>query len=197
MERKIQKNQYNARTTVLQMLEDRGYNVDPELFEFTYEDFLNIGFTNIHVFDEYGNEMYVYFSKYDKPVTLTVLTDIYSSVIEETENEDIRIIVLLNEISNTVSNSLIKKKLKNLEIFKYDELKINITKHQIMPKFEILTEEEETKLFERNKFTKKELPSILVSDPICKYYNADVGTIFKILRKSPSIGISVEYKKVI
>jgi DNA-directed RNA polymerase I, II, and III subunit RPABC1 len=67
------------------------------------------------------------------------------------------------------------------ELFYFDDLMINITKHNLVPKHILLTNEE-SRLFIKN--IGKKIPYIKVNDPICKFYNGKIDQIFKIYRKN-------------
>jgi DNA-directed RNA polymerase I, II, and III subunit RPABC1 len=67
------------------------------------------------------------------------------------------------------------------EIFFFDNLMINITKHNLVPKHVLLTKEESI-LFMKN--IGRKIPYIKINDPICKFYNGKMDQIFKIYRKN-------------
>ncbi len=75
--------------------------------------------------------------------------------------------------------------------------KINIEKHELVPKHILLSEKEKQKLLERYGITLGKLPRILSSDPMVKILNAKVGDVIKIIRKSPTAKESVYYRVVV
>ncbi len=77
------------------------------------------------------------------------------------------------------------------------KLKVDISKHILVPKHEILSEEEVKKLLEKYNITKSQLPKILASDPMVKKIGAKVGDVIKITRKSPTAGESIFYRVVV
>jgi DNA-directed RNA polymerase subunit H len=76
-------------------------------------------------------------------------------------------------------------------------LEFDVTKHELVPKHEILSEEEKAKLLKKYGITIKELPRILASDPAIKSLNPKVGDVVKITRKSKTAGESVYYRVVV
>mmetsp|Transcript_59090 Transcript_59090/g.50057 ORF Transcript_59090/g.50057 Transcript_59090/m.50057 type:complete len:157 (+) Transcript_59090:388-858(+) len=70
---------------------------------------------------------------------------------------------LINEISLDISDDF------HLELFLETELMINVTKHELVPKHEVLTAEEKQELLNRYKIEDKLLPRILSTDPISKF----------------------------
>ncbi len=76
-------------------------------------------------------------------------------------------------------------------------LKMDISKHVLVPKHEVLTEEEAEEVLKKYNITKSQLPKILISDPMVKKIGAKVGDIIKITRKSPTAGESIFYRVVV
>ena len=74
---------------------------------------------------------------------------------------------------------------------------MDISKHVLVPKHEVLTEEEAEEVLKKYNITKSQLPKILISDPMVKKIGAKVGDIIKITRKSPTAGESIFYRVVV
>ena len=68
-----------------------------------------------------------------------------------------------------------------IEIFYNDEMLMNVTKHVLVPKHELLTEVE-TKLFIKK--IGKKIPHIKKTDKVCRYYNGKIDQIFRIYRQN-------------
>jgi len=75
--------------------------------------------------------------------------------------------------------------------------KIDIFKNVLVPKHEILSEEEKTNLLEKLNISKEQLPKILSNDPAVKAIGAKSGDIVKIVRKSPVAGEYNYYRLVV
>ena len=191
--------QFQARNTALEMLQDRGYVVPDVHFKFTFEEFLNIGFYDIYIPNKDESEYtYVHFSKQDKQLTINNLKNIYSNILEETDNIYVHVILILNDAPNSAVKTALKSTdFTNIEYFLYDDLVINITKHAIMPRFDIVKDPKEIKvILARYNATKQQLPKFLSTDPIPKYFNAKSGTIFRIGAKSATVGEAIRYRIV-
>ncbi len=77
------------------------------------------------------------------------------------------------------------------------KITFNILDHELVPKHEVLSEEEKKRVLEKFKITEEKLPKILESDPVVKKINAKVGDVIKITRKSPVKKESVYYRIVV
>ena len=69
--------------------------------------------------------------------------------------------------------------------------------HILVPKHVKLSDTETKKLLEKYNITAKELPKILIIDPVAVELNAKAGDIIKIPRKSRTAGETVYYREVI
>ncbi|MCD6547009.1 MAG: DNA-directed RNA polymerase subunit H [Nanoarchaeota archaeon] len=76
-------------------------------------------------------------------------------------------------------------------------MEIDIFKNKLVPKSRILKEEEEKELLEKYNISKKQLPRILVSDPVAKALNAKPGNIIEFTRESKTAGMSKFYRVVV
>jgi len=76
------------------------------------------------------------------------------------------------------------------------EKEINILKHELVPEHIILKEEEKKEVCEKLKIKAEQLPKILTNDPVVKSIGAKEGNVLKIVRKSPTAGITTYYRLV-
>ncbi len=70
-------------------------------------------------------------------------------------------------------------------------------KHEYVPEHVILSREEAEGVLKRYHVKPTQLPFILVSDPAIRHLNPKPGDIVKIIRKSPTAGISIYYRYVV
>lgn len=74
---------------------------------------------------------------------------------------------------------------------------VEIVKHEMVPKHEILTEKEKKDVLEKFEVTEEQLPSILISDPVVEMIGAKPGNVLKITRESQTAGEAVYYRIVV
>lgn len=76
-------------------------------------------------------------------------------------------------------------------------MKVDILKHVLVPKHEVLSENKVQDLLEKYKITLKHLPRISSSDPVIKAIEAKPGDVIKITRRSMTAGRTVYYRVVV
>jgi DNA-directed RNA polymerase subunit H len=97
------------------------------------------------------------------------------------------------------------KKSKSKKVSKVNEPKkslrelseIDITKHYLVPKLVILSEEEKKELLEKYKVSLSDLPKIKISDPALKNLNVKPGDVVKIIRNNSWIGEEIYYRVIV
>ena len=72
----------------------------------------------------------------------------------------------------------------------------DIQKHKLVPKHEIMTEEEISNEFSDVDYDFKDLPKIKVTDPVAESIGAKPGDILRIIRDSQTAGEFVTYRIV-
>ncbi|RLI86520.1 MAG: DNA-directed RNA polymerase subunit H [Archaeoglobales archaeon] len=74
---------------------------------------------------------------------------------------------------------------------------MKLQEHILVPKHEVLSEEEKKEVLRILNIKPEQLPKIRVDDPIAKEIGAKVGDIVRIVRESPTAGKVVAYRYVV
>jgi DNA-directed RNA polymerase subunit H len=75
--------------------------------------------------------------------------------------------------------------------------KLEISKHELVPKHVVLSEEEKEEVLKNYGITLRQLPRILETDPAIKEMGTKPGDVVKIVRKDADAGESLYYRVVI
>nr|BAS01922.1 RNA polymerase I, II and III [Amorphochlora amoebiformis] len=197
---------YTLRKNYLEMLYRRGYNVKESEFYLTYNDYKQ----NIMNYSAYHKIFKLYYNISNTKEKVCIIIEIIGFVkikkkfssLYITKKLEIsltlgskHIIFIIKKISTNALRALqIGRKNYYFEIFYEYEVLLNVIKHFLVPKHDMLTKEEKSILLKNYMIKESQLPKILKSDPVSRYYGAKKGDVFKITRFSDSIGVYVTFR---
>ncbi len=98
--------------------------------------------------------------------------------------------------NDAVDNTAKIEKADNLHIFELSEILINITKHSLVPRHEVISDEAEiSDIVKRyNLKGRHQLPLILRTDPVARYFGMKPGQLAKITRDSMAAAEYISYR---
>lgn len=189
---------YKSKNTLLEMLEDRGFNTDISIKNITINEFKdlynkqNINFTCIHTKNS-DNKIHIQyiFGENKSNLIKESIEKINKEILPNNPNSII--FIFRSKPSSGILNLLNEN---SCEYFFIENLQFNITKHRLVSKHSLLTNEETTELLNKYNIKSNQLPVILKSDPVIKYYNFPHGGICKIVRESRA-SIKTEFYRYI
>ena len=201
---------YRSKNTMLEMLDLRGFNT---------EKYKNFSLNEIDVMykamdkklttesspldfecERGENKCYIKFVLFTKLRVANTKTLIENMIDEYVTEGDTIIFVVKDKINNIESyESVLATYLEQnkimVQIFWIDTLLTNITKHELVPEMRILNEEEKQDVFQKaniSNFT--QMPLILKTDPVAKFYGLIRGDMVEIIRPSPTGGVYKNYR---
>lgn len=210
---------YNSRGNIIDMIKDRGYNVNSikkyniDELKLLLEAHLKAGFENLEklsaldIFVENDNRKLIVKYKLDdrfkKTRKLQTQIDNIYDEYELTKNDCL--ILLYND--NVIykddmkpSNIIIKyinKAFENgkfIQIYGLENFKINISKHIIVPKHTIVSKEKRNEVLQKYYTKIENLPRILREDPMAKYIGALPNDLIEIKVYNETSGFTTQYR---
>ncbi|TIA69903.1 hypothetical protein E3P91_03380 [Wallemia ichthyophaga] len=186
-----------------ELVQDRGFAVSQEEIEVPYADFKGqyagngmIDRNSLHFFasleDNPDDQIFVYFA--DEPSIGIKTMRKFLTVLEERKIG--RGILIYPEKLTPAANKVIAEMAADykLQAFTESELQVNITHHQLVPQHEVLTAEEKKLLLQKYRLKPTQLPRILTSDPVARYFGLERGQVVKIIRPSETSGRYASYR---
>lgn len=140
---------------------------------------------------DYNSDIYHIMFIYGKLTTIKKIQDI--DIFFENSKKDNRIFIGENINQKTYKQFL---EYKNTEVFFDYELLINVIDHNLQPKFEVLSSSDIENLHKSYILDNKDIPVMLTTDRIARYYKLKDGDIVRIIRSSITSGYITSYRIV-
>ncbi len=199
----------------LKLVERRGYNIEREraLLSMTLKDFINsyVALANkkkqtlrqiLTTFyeNENGDRLVIYFV--DNPEKNSKMgTELMKEVISELDSKKTKtgIIITSKMLSSTAAKDMERLINYNIQVFLESEMGYDPTEHYLTPQHILLNPDEQRKFLVGNDINIDQLPIILDTDIISRYYGFRVGQVIKINRVNLYNGMiqkSIGYRAV-
>lgn len=189
---------FNIKKNQLKLVQRRGYDISKEqnILDSDAESFLDayIPFalknhktlrgvmSQLYTKDD-GTKLYVYFSDPVKTKKYLGITNI-GILVQKMDSYKCRNAIIITSLP--VSPSA-KKKLQelltyNVDVFLESEMAYDPTEHYLTPKHRLLTTEQQRNFLAKNKIDLEQIPIMLTSDMISRYYGYRPGQVIEITR---------------
>lgn len=142
---------------------------------------------------DFNDDLYIIKFVNYKLTTIKKISEI-ENILYDSYQHDHKIFVV-NDIMKKAYDQFLE--FKNTEVFVEKELITNVLDHVLQPKFELLDKNERKQLLEEYNLNKKQLPRMLETDPVARYYNMKPGDIVRIIRQSITTCDAIYYRIII
>ncbi|OAV97802.1 hypothetical protein PTTG_01056 [Puccinia triticina 1-1 BBBD Race 1] len=189
---------HRVNRTIKELVRDRGYEVSDAEINVSLDVFkadLASDKKNIHfaaVNPETTQGIYVYYSD-EKSVGIKTMRK-FIGILDEKKIESG--ILIYSQAMTPSANKVIASMAQQftLEAFQESELLVNITRHIMVPRHEVMKPEEKKALLTRYRLKDTQLPRIQLTDPVARYYGLKRGQVVRITRPSETAGRYVSYR---
>ncbi|KAI5454552.1 DNA-directed RNA polymerases II 24 kDa polypeptide (RNA polymerase II subunit 5) [Naganishia albida] len=194
---------WKVNRTLKEMVRDRGYLVGDDEIQLSFNDFraqyggsgavdrsAMAWFTSTR--EDQQDTIYVFFSDEENVAKKTV-----RKFIGDMEEKRFRRGIFVYRRKMTPAAKKVIQEMQSeytMEDYAEADLIVNITKHFLVPKHEIMTSEEKQALLQRYRLRETQLPRIQLGDPVARYYGLRRGQVMKITRESETAGRYVTYR---
>ena len=176
-----------VKNTISNILKVRNYAVDDKIGD--EECYLT------HKLDDETDKMYVFLPQTSTKVGVNTIRQYIKEMQQNKVN--CAIIIVKEEVTSFAKAVFQEAKPLVIEHFRENELLVDKLSHVLVPKHELLCEEEKNELCKLYKIKEYNLPKILLNDPITRYFGGKKGQVFKITRPSESSGEYVIYRVIV
>ena len=194
-------NLYRVWRTLMQMMQDREYNVPDPLLVLSLNGFKQrLGdsktreslLIQLEKVDDIDSKIMLYFP--DEP---RITVPIIATIAQKMHKEGIKRTLMVGKgnITPSAKQAIIEVQSHFIiEFFEEKELLVNITEHELVPKHIVMNETERQALLKRYRVKESQLPKIQVTDPVARYFGLSRGQVVKIIRTSETAGKYITYR---
>ena len=91
-------------------------------------------------------------------------------------------VLFQDKVTATLREDFFKNQSYEIELKHFFQLYVNVSRHRLVPPHRLLVPSEEAELLRVFCCSKEKIPSILVTDPVVRYYNFPIGSLIEIRR---------------
>ncbi|KAH9440907.1 hypothetical protein MJO28_016122 [Puccinia striiformis f. sp. tritici] len=190
---------HRVNRTIKELVRDRGYEVSDAEINVSLDEFkvqdpasdrTKINFAAVN--PDTTQSIYIYYAD-EKSVGIKTMRK-FISILDDRKIECG--ILIYSQAMTPSANKVIASMAQQftLEAFQEAELLVNITRHIMVPRHEVMKPEEKKALLTRYRLKDTQLPRIQLSDPVARYYGLKRGQVVRITRPSETAGRYVSYR---
>ncbi|AED96981.1 DNA-directed RNA polymerase subunit 5-like protein 1 [Arabidopsis thaliana] len=184
---------FKVRRTVLQMLRDRGYTIEESDLNLKREEFVQrfcktmnkvnkeALFVSANKGPNPADKIYVFYPEGPKVGVPVIKKEVAIKMRDDKVHRGIVVVPMAITAPARMAVSELNKML-TIEVFEEAELVTNITEHKLVNKYYVLDDQAKKKLLNTYTVQDTQLPRILVTDPLARYYGLKRGQVVKIRR---------------
>ncbi|KAI5949784.1 RPB5 [Candida theae] len=195
--------------TVKEMVKDRGYYISQEELDMSLEQFRSMVCSpmgepqrklmcfqatptaeSLEKFPDMGS-LWVEFCD-EASVGIKTMRNFCIHISEK--NFSVGIFIYQNGITPSANKLIPTVQPATIETFQENDLIVNITHHELVPKHIKLSRDEKKELLERYRLKESQLPRIQREDPVARYLGLKRGEVVKIIRRSETSGRYASYR---
>jgi DNA-directed RNA polymerases I, II, and III subunit RPABC1 len=199
-----------SRPIILDILQDRGFdtekynNVTLKEIELMYKSVSTktseLSALDIQLTNKEQHKIIVKYN-FSPRIRVSNIINATETLLDDHLNEGDTLIIIIRD--NLTSDEALEEYFKQIYIernifcqyFWINALTFNLTQHEMVPKHDIISEDEKRELIKNLQITNVDkLPTIKKNDPVAKYYGMKEGDICKITRKSETAGNYISYR---
>lgn len=182
----------------IQLVLDRGYEIsDIDKLYFTSsiekvgislycrakKNGMSLGEVSSDIYTKQSTKLMVHYTDYNYDFLLkckknTSLNQLKQALLDTAKNECTDCLI----ISPTTISSKGQALIKHCQLLTHSQLSYVVVNHELVPYHYGCTKEEEDEYLTNNKFLKKDLPVLKLTDPVSNYYGFKIGQLVKIKR---------------
>ncbi|KAA1467320.1 DNA-directed RNA polymerase RPB5 subunit [Dentipellis sp. KUC8613] len=195
---------WKVNRTIHELVKDRGFQVSDDEINMDLAGFKshyanNAGSVDRNQLNFFTNsvhnpedQIFVFFSD-EKSVGVKTMRKLLGILEEKNINRGI--IIFPGVMTSSARKVILAMQARfKLEEFAEADLLVNITHHKLVPRHEVLTQEQKRLLLEKYRLKETQLPRIQIADPIARYYGLRRGQVVKITRPSETAGRYASYR---
>ena len=202
---------FRIRTTINELLTDRGYIVAPAELKQNLEQFkeehknvmpgqLRDGMMKlVKKWNDETDSIFVFYTA-ESRLGVSGLKKYFTDFMEKMDVTR-AILVLKGSITPYAKQLLDSMAAQDpsytIEKFQETELLVNITQHVLVPKHSLLSPDDTVALLEKYKLKLDQLPCIQRNDPVARYMGLNRNQVVKITRASETAGRYITYRRVV